>query len=103
MAIDTAGMGSRVRGLRQQLGLSLQDVADRAGCTKTTVWDLEKGHSVNPTINMIANLAGALGTSIDYLAGITTDKPRAPAHLSAAISAVMAVADAAYKRGKAES
>jgi len=45
---------------RQELGLSLQDVADRTGGTKAHVWELESGRSTNPTVKTLLGLAAAL-------------------------------------------
>ena len=58
--------------IRRQRGMTLQDVADRAGLSKSHVWDMEKGNSANPTIETAANLARALGVSLDRLTGLST-------------------------------
>lgn len=65
----------KMRERRGQLGISLQEVADRAGVTKSHVWDLEQGRSKNPTIETAVNVAAALGVSLDYLTGLSTAKP----------------------------
>ncbi|SDF84232.1 helix-turn-helix domain-containing protein [Thalassobaculum litoreum] len=101
--VDTSGMALRIRDLRKQHRLSLDEVARRAGCSKTHVWELEQGRAVNPTLSTALSIATALGVSLDYLVGITAGKPKVPAHLAVAIGAVMDVAEAAYERGKAES
>jgi transcriptional regulator with XRE-family HTH domain len=53
---------------RSDLGFSLQDVADRAGITKSHLWDLEQGRSINPTVKTIYGLSRALGHTFTYLA-----------------------------------
>lgn len=53
---------------RERLGLSLQAVADRAGITKSHMWEIEKGNSVNPTIRTVHGLAKALGIPFVALA-----------------------------------
>lgn len=45
---------------RSLSGLSLQDVATRAGITKSHLWDLEQGRATNPTIKTVGGLAKAL-------------------------------------------
>lgn len=54
---------------------SLQEVASRAGITKSHVWELEQGRAKNPTIETAVNVATALGVSLDYLTGLSTSEP----------------------------
>jgi transcriptional regulator with XRE-family HTH domain len=53
---------------RHDLSLSLQDVADRACITKSHLWNLEQGRSVNPTIKTIRALADALSLPFSTVA-----------------------------------
>lgn len=53
---------------RAESGFSLQQVADLAGITKSHLWDLEQGRSVNPTVKTIHGLSQALGQTFAYLA-----------------------------------
>jgi DNA-binding XRE family transcriptional regulator len=53
---------------RATLGLSLQEVADRAGITKSHMWELEHGRSVNPTIWTVYGLSRALGVPFSKMA-----------------------------------
>jgi len=48
---------------RQELGLSLSQVAIRSGATKAHIHDIEKGRSDNPTCRMVEKLAAALQVS----------------------------------------
>lgn len=68
-------ISERCAALREQYGLSLQEVADRAGLSKSHVWELEQGRSRNPTVDTAARLARAFGVSLDYLIGASTDRP----------------------------
>ena len=62
---------------RKRLDLSLQQVADRAGITKSHMWELEQGRSVNPTIATVNCLAKALGIPfVELAAGALNDTPR---------------------------
>lgn len=61
-------LASRLADLRFTLHLTLQDVADRAGLSKSFVWDLENGKQDNPSLNTIVALAGLFGVSVQYLA-----------------------------------
>jgi transcriptional regulator with XRE-family HTH domain len=69
------GIGERAKELRKLRGLSLQAVCDRAGMTKSWLWDIEQGRQKNPTINSAVALSRALGVSLDYLIGISTTMP----------------------------
>jgi len=46
---------------REKQGLSLQEVADRAGITKSHMWEVEQGRAVNPTVRTVYGIAKALG------------------------------------------
>jgi transcriptional regulator with XRE-family HTH domain len=70
-----SAIAARMRALREERGLSLQEVASRAGIAKSHVWEIEQGRSRNPTIATTVGIARALGVSLDYLAGLTTARP----------------------------
>lgn len=61
-------MKQTIAAARCDFGMSLQDLADRAGITKSHLWDLEQGRSLNPTVKTIHGLAEALGQTFAYLA-----------------------------------
>lgn len=62
---------------RKKLNLSLQDVANRAGITKSHMWELENGRAVNPTIATVNGLAKALGIPfVELAAGALNDTAR---------------------------
>jgi transcriptional regulator with XRE-family HTH domain len=46
------------------MGLSLSDVAERAGLDRSVVSRLENGRSQNPTVGTLARYAGAVGLSL---------------------------------------
>lgn len=70
-----ASMAKRCRDLREKRDLSLQTVADRAGLSKSHVWELEQGRSRNPTVDTAVRLARAFGVSLDYMTGLSSDAP----------------------------
>lgn len=47
----------KLKQLRLRSGKSLQEVADAIGASKAHMWDLERGASKNPSLNLIKNLA----------------------------------------------
>ena len=69
------GIGERVKALRDQRGLTLQEVADRCGITKSWIWEIEQGRQRNPSVNSAVALSRALGVSLDFLTGLSTTMP----------------------------
>lgn len=61
--------------LREQRDLSLQEVADRAGLSKSHIWELEQGRARNPTVDTAVRLSRAFGVSLDYMTGLSDDAP----------------------------
>ena len=71
-----AHMGPFIARRRAELGLSLQAVADLAGCAKTHIWELEKGRKpANPTIRFALGLCRALQCSLSSLIGMDVSQP----------------------------
>ena len=63
------GMAQRIKQLRQEKGLTLEQVADVVGVGKSTVRKWETGMIANMRRDKIADLAKALGTTPAYLMG----------------------------------
>ena len=63
------GMAQRIKDLRQEKGLTLEQVADVVGVGKSTVRKWETGMIANMRRDKIADLAKALGTTPAYLMG----------------------------------
>lgn len=53
---------------RKRQELSLQEVADLAGITKSHMWELEHGRAVNPTVWTVYGLSKALGVPFTMMA-----------------------------------
>jgi DNA-binding XRE family transcriptional regulator len=67
-------MKKMVAAERKKLDLSLQDVADRAGITKSHMWEIEQGRAVNPTVRTVYGLSKALGVPfVSMAAGALND------------------------------
>ena len=62
-------MAQRIKTLRQEKGLTLEQVADVVGVGKSTVRKWETGMIANMRRDKIADLAKALGTTPEYLMG----------------------------------
>lgn len=63
------GMAQRIKKLRQEKGLTLEQVANVVGVGKSTVRKWETGMIANMRRDKIADLAKALGTTPAYLMG----------------------------------
>jgi transcriptional regulator with XRE-family HTH domain len=62
--------GRRVTRIREQRGLTQQELATRAGTTYQTIWRIENGKHVEPGIYIAREIARALGVSLDYLVNL---------------------------------
>jgi DNA-binding XRE family transcriptional regulator len=62
------GLGARLAGLRESRGLTRKQLARRAHVSDRAVRYLERGER-HPTLDVAANLASALGCTLDQLAG----------------------------------
>jgi transcriptional regulator with XRE-family HTH domain len=70
-------IGSRFCALREQQGLSAEKLARRADMGTRNVWRLEANERPNSAAIVVARVALALNTSVEYLVGLTDD-PRPP-------------------------
>jgi len=62
-------LGAKLAELRLRKGESLQTVATAVGISKTHVWQLEKGNSENPSIDLLKKLAEHYAVPVTFLAG----------------------------------
>jgi transcriptional regulator with XRE-family HTH domain len=65
-------LGSRIRSRRKAAGLTLAEVAERAGLSLPYVSNLERGRG-NPTLEALEALSTALETSVGALVGRTDE------------------------------
>ena len=68
------GMAYRIKALRQEKALTLEQVAEVVGVGKSTVRKWETGMIANMKRDKIASLAKALGTTPEYLMGWDENK-----------------------------
>ena len=71
-------MANKIRTLRQERGLTLEQVADVVGVGKSTVRKWETGMIANMRRDKIADLAKALGTTPAYLMGWDDQEEQRP-------------------------
>ena len=71
-------MSKRIKELRLEKGLTLEQVGNIVGVGKSTVRKWETGMIANMKRDKIASLSKALGVSPSYLLGYTTDRNLKP-------------------------
>ncbi len=69
-------LGELIAEERAAAGLSLDQVAVRAGCTKSHVWELEQGRARNPTVAMCHGIAVALGMPFELVCHAALESQR---------------------------
>jgi transcriptional regulator with XRE-family HTH domain len=67
-----SSIGPKLRGLRKQTGLSLQQLSDRSDVSPAAIHKIEQGDMV-PTITTLLKIAGALNRPIAYFVDEETD------------------------------
>jgi XRE family transcriptional regulator of biofilm formation len=60
-------IGKRVQQLRKEKGMSLTELAERAGVAKSYISSLERDIQTNPSIQFLEKIASALKVSMDRL------------------------------------
>lgn len=74
--MDTdGGLGARIARLREERGISQQQLADAAGINRAQIQAMESGRTANPGVQTLIPLARALGVTLDELAGISGQPP----------------------------
>lgn len=68
-------LGARLKELRIRKKESLQQVADAVEASKAHIWELEKGTSKNPSIELLTKLAVHFATTLASLVGEDPDAP----------------------------
>ena len=63
--------------------MSLQDVANKIGITKAHVWNLEKGITANPSMDLIVKLAELFRVRVADLVGESPEADDEPAEMVA--------------------
>ena len=66
------GLAEKVRELRQKQGWNQATLAQKSDITQATISRIENGKVAQPKMGQLHKLANALGTTIDYLVGDST-------------------------------
>lgn len=67
-------IGERIKRIRKEQGLSIDDVAEKLGKNRTTVYRYENGDIENLPLGILDSLASALNTTPAYLMGWDSSK-----------------------------
>ena len=59
-------LGTKIRQLRKEKGLSLGELADRADCAKSYLSDIERGVRDNPSIQFLEKIGAVLGVPTEF-------------------------------------
>ena len=71
--VDAAAVGARVRALRDAMGLSLRDLADRSGVSAPMLSQVERGET-SPTLAIAARIAAGLELTLSQLLRLDEDR-----------------------------
>jgi transcriptional regulator with XRE-family HTH domain len=67
-------LAAKLKELRRKNGESLQKVADAVGVSKAHIWELEKGTSKNPGLDLLTKLSAHFSVPVSFL----TDEAASP-------------------------
>lgn len=74
-------LGDRIRTLRKEKGLTLDQLAEQSGSSKSYIWELENKSPPRPSAEKLVKIADRLGTTIEFLLqGETSQEDAADAH-----------------------
>jgi transcriptional regulator with XRE-family HTH domain len=61
--------GARIKQLRIEQGLTLEELAQTTGTAKSYIWELENKNPPRPSAEKLSLIAKELGVTVDYLYG----------------------------------
>ncbi|WP_070359442.1 helix-turn-helix domain-containing protein [Duganella sp. HH105] len=60
-------LGGKIRAQRKRLGLTLDQLAEKTGSSKSYIWELENRPMVRPSAEKIARIAEVFGLTVEFL------------------------------------
>jgi transcriptional regulator with XRE-family HTH domain len=60
-------IGEKIRAQRKRLKLTLDELADKTGSSKSYIWELENRPVVRPSAEKIARIAEVFGVTVEFL------------------------------------
>jgi transcriptional regulator with XRE-family HTH domain len=71
--VDAPAVGGRIKALREAMGLSLRDLAERSGVSAPMLSQVERGET-SPTLAVAARIAGGLELTLSQLLRLDEDR-----------------------------
>jgi transcriptional regulator with XRE-family HTH domain len=68
-------LGEKIRAERKRLKLTLEDLAEKTGSSKSYIWELENRPVVRPSAEKISKIADVFGVTVEFL---LDDEKRTP-------------------------
>ena len=65
--MQTTTFGDKIRRLRKEKGLTLEQLGDLTETSKSYIWELENKNPPRPSADKISKIAAVLGVTADYL------------------------------------
>jgi XRE family transcriptional regulator, master regulator for biofilm formation len=65
-------IGLRIKSFREKKKYTLTELAKRSGISKSYLSQIERNHQINPSLQLLSNLAKSLDCSVDELLGHNT-------------------------------
>jgi transcriptional regulator with XRE-family HTH domain len=69
-------LGQLLKSRREALGMTLEDVADSTGSSKSYVWELENSKGYKMSLVFAARFAVALGLNVNMMASAALESER---------------------------
>lgn len=63
----STALGEKIRGLRKEKGLTLDQLAERTASSKSYIWELENKSPPRPSAEKLSKIAAELGVTMEYL------------------------------------
>ena len=60
-------LGHKIKARRKQLGMTLEQLADKSGCSKSYIWELENKDAPHPSAEKIFAIGKTLGVTPEFL------------------------------------
>lgn len=60
-------LGEKIRALRKKAGLTLDQLAEQSGASKSTIWELENKDKARPSAERINEIARVFGVTPEFL------------------------------------
>ena len=63
----STALGEKLKKLRKEKGLTLDQLAERTGSSKSYIWELENKKPPRPSADKLSKIATELGVTMEYL------------------------------------